>query len=142
MAGSNGIIKLELTNREGEIIPHLKTRGTNFFSLSANSVLSTATLTPDQAMQDLLITGAGAGTITWPASAAVLANSSAIGLLTNYFNTTNSGWTVTLVNQTAANETLVFPANFIVSSTYSLTLAANSARTTRFLIQGANIFVY
>lgn len=141
MSGSNGIKKFARVNREDELYNE-KSRGTIFHSIQPNSVASTATLTADQVMQDLVITGAGSGTITWPSSTAVLQNQSVNSLMQNYLLLNNAGWEITVVNSTAAAETLSFPANFVVSSSFSLTLPASSARVVRFLIQGTNIYVY
>lgn len=148
MSGSNGIPRFSLWNREEEFVaPHpLKTRGATFFTVQGASVASTATLTPDQVSQDLVITGAGGGTITWPSSASVLANTSPNSLQQNYGVATNAGWSVTLTNATAAAETLSFPANFVVGGNFSLTLPMTSSRTVNFLIQGTapsqTIYVY
>ena len=141
MSGSNGIPRYAETNREDELIP-LRYRGVVFSSIVPISLASTATLTADQVMSDLIITGAGGGIITWPSSASVIANLSANGLLQNYFNGTNTVWTTTLVNNTAGTETLVFPPNFQVSTAFPLTIGAMSTRVVHYLIQGTNVFVY
>lgn len=141
MSGSNGVKKFARVNREDELF-YEKSRGTIFHTIQPNSVISTATLTADQVTQDLVITGAGGGTITWPASSAVLNNQSVNSLIQNYLITNNSGWQITIVNSTTAAETLAFPSNFVVSSAFSLTLPASSARVVRFLIQGTSIYVY
>lgn len=139
MSGSNGVPRDALWNRENEFsAPNsLKVRGPTFFTVQPSTVASTATLTPDQAMMDIAVSGAGGGTLTWPSSASILANVSVNSLQQNYLVSSLSGWSVTLINPTTAAETLSFPSNFVVSSSFSLTLPASSSRIVHFLILGA-----
>jgi hypothetical protein len=144
MSGGNGIPRYAQWNRENELAP-LRFRGITFRTLDPLSVVAPLTLTPDQVMNNLNVTGAG-GQITWPTVAALLANPSQFGLLSKYSVAPGAQFDTNVTNFSAGNVTLSFPgggATYIVSPTLSLTLAPNESRTIRYrVISPTQIYVY
>lgn len=141
MSGGNNIPRYALWNRENELAP-LRYRGVLFRNLDAVGIVAPLTLTADQVMSNLSVTGAG-GQITWPAVADVLANPSQFGLLSKYSVTPGSQFETSVTNLSVGNVTLLFPVNYVVSPTFNLTLQPNETRVIRYRVLSATqIYVY